>query len=399
MRRNWVVLLIALGVDNLGSGLFLPLTMVYVTRVVGLPLGVAGAAVTAGTVAGLLVPALVGPLVDRVGPRPVVVVSQVLQAVAALVYLTASGVASVVVGALLLAMGQQMFYSALFALIADVAGTGPKDRAFAVVGMVRSAAFGFGALAAGVLLAGGDTVLRWAIGVDGLTFVVAAGLAVLLRVSHQRPARDEPNGVGVLRNRPYLLLIGTTMLFSLAVDFFLIGVPVFVLDVLHGPNWLPGVLLALLTAMSALFGTAMLRLTRRWSRLGAMSLGAVLFATWCLISVAARWLPSAVQPGYLVGAVVVFGTGNLIFGPRANALAEAAAPVASRGRHLAAFQYAFTLAGVLAPAVVGLFSVSYWLPWLVVALACLTASVLLRPLATKLPASAVAVDQPPFRVR
>lgn len=391
MPKSWVVLLIALGVDNLGSGLFLPLTMVYVTRVVGLPLGVAGAAVTAGTLAGLLVPALVGPLVDRIGPRPVVIVSQLLQTVAALAYLTASGVVSVVIGALLLATGQQMFYSALFALVADVAGTGPKDRAFVVVGMVRSATFGLGALAAGVLLAGGDTVLRWAIGVDGLTFVLAAGLlAALLRVPHQRPAGDEPGGVRVLRNRPYLLLIGTTMLFSLAVDFFLIGVPVFVLDVLRGPNWLPGVLLALLTAMSALFGTTALRLTRRWSRLGAMSVGAILFATWCLVSVAARWLPPAVQPGYLVGAVLVFGIGNLIFGPRANALAEAAAPTASRGRHLAAFQYAFTLAGVLAPAVVGLFAVSYWLPWLVVGLACLAASVLLRPLATKLPARAVA---------
>ena len=51
---------------------------------------------------------------------------------------------------------------------------------------------------------------------------------------------------------------------------------------------------------------------------------------------------------------------------RVNALAEAAAPAAVRGRYLAAFQYSFTVPGVLAPAVVALFSVAVWLPWLVV---------------------------------
>jgi hypothetical protein len=47
---------------------------------------------------------------------------------------------------------------------------------------------------------------------------------------------------------------------------------------------------------------------------------------------------------------------------RANALAEAIAPPAVRGRYLAAFQYAFTVPGVIAPAVVALFSVAVWLP-------------------------------------
>ena len=41
VRRNRVALLTALGVDNFGSGLFLPVTLLYVIRVVGLPLAVA----------------------------------------------------------------------------------------------------------------------------------------------------------------------------------------------------------------------------------------------------------------------------------------------------------------------------------------------------------------------
>jgi len=61
------------------------------------------------------------------------------------------------------------------------------------------------------------------------------------------------------------------------------------------------------------------------------------------------------------------GRGQLVSTGRINALAEAAAPDAPGLAYLAAFQYAFTIAGVLAPAVVALFSVTPWLPWLVVA--------------------------------
>ncbi|HEU5483927.1 MAG TPA: hypothetical protein VFU98_03395, partial [Microlunatus sp.] len=87
-----LALLVALGVDNFGSGLLPPLTLVYATREAGLPLAVAG-------------------------------------------------VVAVALAVCLLAAGQQLFYSSLFALIADVAGDRPKDHPFAVVGMVRAACF------------------------------------------------------------------------------------------------------------------------------------------------------------------------------------------------------------------------------------------------------------------
>ncbi len=80
MVSSRTALLGALGVDNAGSGLFLPVALLYVTRDVGLPLTVAGMVVAAGTVAGLAVPPLAGHLGDRVGPRRVVVAAELLQA-------------------------------------------------------------------------------------------------------------------------------------------------------------------------------------------------------------------------------------------------------------------------------------------------------------------------------
>jgi MFS family permease len=80
---------------------------------------------------------------------------------------------------------------------------------------------------------------------------------------------------------------------------------------------------------------------------------------------------------------------TLVSGPRAVALAAAVAPPAARGRYLAAFQYAFTAAGVVAPAVVALYSVAVWLPWVLVAASATVAIVGLGALASRLPASAV----------
>jgi len=74
---------------------------------------------------------------------------------------------------------------------------------------------------------------------------------------------------------------------------------------------------------------------------------------------------------------------------RANALAEALAPRAARGRYLAAFQYAFTVPGVIAPAVVALFSVAVWLPWLLAGTGAALAVAMLRWLAGRLPADAL----------
>ena len=97
MRRSRVGLTGGPGSQQLGSGLFLPVVLLYVTRVVGLPLAAAGTVVALGTVAGLAVPPTAGRLVDRVGPRRVVIGAELLQALGAVTYLAAWGTAMVAV--------------------------------------------------------------------------------------------------------------------------------------------------------------------------------------------------------------------------------------------------------------------------------------------------------------
>lgn len=381
-------LLVALGVDNAGSGLFLPLILVYVTREVGLPLAVAGVTVAAGTVVGLLVPPVAGRFVDRVGPRPVVIASQVVQALGAFGFLVADGVVAVAAAVCLLAAGQQLFYSSLFALISDVVGDRAKDHPFAVVGMVRSACFGLGALAAGGLLTVG--ALRAAVVINVVSFVVCAFLlAWRVRAPHVPP---RPAARGRISRR-FLGVVVVTGLLALGLDFFLVGLPVYVLD-LGTPAWLPGVLLALHTAVASTCGTLAVRVTRHLPRTTTLALAAVLMVVWCALCVAAAALPAGWRVAWLLATALVLAVSGVLFGARANALAVAMAPAESRGRHLAAFQYAFTVPGVLAPAVVALFAAGVWVPWAVVAGAAAVGAGAFRWLGTRLPAEVTAASSP-----
>ena len=392
VRRNRVALLTALGVDNFGSGLFLPVTLLYVIRVVGLPLAVAGTVVAVGTIAGLAVPGVAGRLVDRVGALPVVVGAELLQALGAVAYLAARGVVVVAVAAVLLAAGQQLFYSSLFALISDVAGAGPKDRPFAVALLVRSACFSAGGLAAGALLSvAGQVGYRIAVGVDAASFAGCALLLALLvrlpRPDH-RDARRAVRSRGPLTDRVFLAVIVAAGLTSLLGDFYLSGISVYAIRELHTRPWLPGTSIALSGGLNSIGATLALRVTRSLRRTTVLIVGAGLFVISCVVFAAAVLVPLAWRPAELLAATVVLAVAGLLF-MRANALAAAIAPAAARGRYLAAFQYAFTVPGVLAPAVVALFSVAVWLPWLLAGTSAALAMLLLRWLSARLPAHAL----------
>lgn len=399
LRRSRIGLLVALGIDNFGSGLFLPLSIVYATRVIGVPVSVAGIVVSASALVGLLIPPVAGRFVDQVGPRAVVVTSQLMQAGGTAAYFLADGVPGMALGAVLLGAGQRTFYSGLFALIADVAEEGPKDRSFAVVSMLRSGAFGLGSLTTGALLTTvSDTALRIAVCVNTTTLVLAAGLLAIFvhpRVHEARAAGgDRGVGAGILRDRPFVALILVTAMFALTSQFFLVGAPVYALEELHTPGWVPGASLALLTGLFAVGGTLAVRFTNGLKRTTSIAVAGGLYIAWSLASLAALLLPSEWQAMWLVLSTLLLVAAGLINGTRANALAEAAAPAPVRGQYLAAFQYAFAIPELVAPLVVSLFVVGPWMPWLVlVAVACL--GLLAMPyLSRRLPAHAITAQAP-----
>jgi MFS family permease len=387
--RSQLALLTGLAVDNFGSGMFLPLAVVYATRVVGLSVGAAGLTLALATALGFAGPRAAGRLTHRFGPRPVVVVAQLVQGAGAVAYLLAGTVAGVFVAAALLAVGAQLFYCSVFVLVAEISPDEAKERPFAWVGMVRSAAFGAGTLVGAVMVSQHTRAgLQWLVATDALTFVMAALLLrTLVKVSAvDHLAAPAARTLTVLRDRSYLTLMVAVSLMALPLDVALVGTPVYILDVVHGPAWLPGTLLAAGTVLSSVVGIRVVSLLRNRRRTWSLQAAAVAYASFCVGLGIIRFLPAVLLVPVAAGAWLLLVLGNTMANPISGALSEALPPRSERPGYMATFQYAFTCAQVAAPAVVGLFAVAAWLPWTVAAVASLIGLAALQRLSSRIPA-------------
>lgn len=176
---------------------------------------------------------------------------------------------------------------------------------------------------------------------------------------------------------------------ALATDFLLVGLPAYAIEVLRTAAWVPSVCIAMLTAATSALSGRALRYTAERRRTSALAVAGYCFIAWCAVTACAGLLPHSWAAPWLLASTVLVIVGNLMAGTRANAIAEAVAPPGFRGRYLAAFQYSFTVAGLLAPLVVASFAVASWVPWLLVAVSVAVGTGTLPWLARTLPAQAV----------
>ncbi|MFF0452874.1 MFS transporter [Nocardia africana] len=386
-------LLIGLAIDNFGSGLFLPLTLVYLTRESGLSLGTAGAVLAAATVLSLFAPALVMRLIGTMGARQVVIAAQVIQACGLTIYLVSTGVAGAVLAAFLLATGIQTFYSALLGLIAETAPEGPKDSAYAVVAMVRAGAFGMGTVTAGSALALIAVVdLRVIAVADVATFLIAAGiLAKFVHPDHSTEPRGHRGSSFASSSREFLAVLLLCALAALPIDFLLVGFPVFATDVLRTSPIVVGATLAVSAVTSSVGGSLVIRLTDAWSRTRSIAVGIGGAMIWCASLLTAQWLPAALLPVWIPVSTAALSLGSMLCTARISAMAEAAVPVEQRARQLALLQYSFTAAQITAPLLAGQFEPIAAVPWLILLFTSVTALALARWLGRRL---GVAVTRP-----
>ncbi|MGX1909966.1 MFS transporter [Streptomyces phaeochromogenes] len=173
---------------------------------------------------------------------------------------------------------------------------------------------------------------------SALAFLAAALVVVLAVPStpHAPPPVEGSFGYrALLRDRPYLALIGTCAIFALCSMFLALSLPVYVVQGLSGPDWAPGPLLALNTLLLATCTAAVTRFVRRrCTRVRAMVWAGGLWVLWCAASAGAALLPSRALVPFLVAVVVCYTVAEMTYGPASNALAADAAPSGSRGTYL-----------------------------------------------------------------
>ncbi|WFE60207.1 MFS transporter [Micromonospora sp. WMMD712] len=401
--RGGAVLIGALVVDSIGNGLFLPLGLIFFTRITDVPLALIGVLLSVANVMQLPIPLFAGALVDRFGALPLVVLAQVLQALGYAAAGMVHGSVGILLSAVLTALGVRFFWSSIFTLIADYVdgrdGAQSKDYWYGWANMARTAGLGVGGVLTGIALAsphtGQQTFRMIAFGAAACFAVAAVTIALVVRAPRAKQ-QDVPSLQGyraLMRDRPYLGLVLVNAVFALSTMMLALALPTLVLLHLHAPGWLvSGLLVGNTVVVSVVTAPVVLRL-RRFRRTRVVATAAALWAVWALLLAVLRPEHLSWAIPLLVASTLLYTAATVIHAPVSMGLAAAAAPADTRGRYLAIFQYSFTLAEVVGPSFFTmLFAAYHGLPW--VALAALNGVAILAVLALerRLPAAAVRDD-------
>lgn len=343
-------------INALGYGLFAPFSILYFHQVVGLSLPLVGLGLSLATGVGLVATPLGGPLIDRFGARLVAVVTNLLGAVGFAAYLSVHSFAGFLIVALFLAVGSSSGGTAGTALVVDLAAPADRDRWYALVRMAFNAGAGAGALLAGVLVAvGGTSGYRWIVGLNGLSFALAAGLLFLVRVHRSSVTTKAPSGTyrTVLRDRPFLGLVGANALIWISVVALEVALPPYLIIIVHAPAWIVGLLFGLNTGMVVVLQIPVVRVVTSWRRTRIMAAGGLGYGLSFLLFAAAPFVSLGLVPLYLCVCMILYTLAEIIYAPTSTALAAATAPIGMQGRYLAIFQLSLASAATITPALAG----------------------------------------------
>jgi len=377
--RGRFPLLAGLMIDSFGGGCAGPLLLLYFLRVADIPLGTAGVLLTVATLFSIAAPAAVGVVIDRVGPRNLVVGAQFAQGLAFVGFFFGRSLWLLFLCALVTTTGQRVFWSSIFSLLNDVSDPGDRDRWFGLGGMMQAAGFGLGALVAGALLSfDGDRPFLIAMAVNAVTFFVAGVLLLRLHVTHTRTAAADAGDASaplLRKDKAFLVLIGANTVLALCTMLIGVGLPVYVTEALPAPRWIVGVLLAATSVVLATGQTLVVRHSEKRRKTHVLILAGLLWAVWGVLMAGLLHLPTGLVVPGLVLATVVFASADVLHAATSNALAAAVAPQVGHGKYLSYWQYSFTFASVLAPGFFAqLFEVRREFPWLAISLLALLAA-------------------------
>ncbi|WP_431681367.1 MFS transporter [Kitasatospora sp. KL5] len=346
---------LAVLVDALGAGLLRPFLLLYGVGVLGIGIGTAGLALSAGMLAGLTAVPLTGRWIDRGARSRPVAATLLVRAAGVGVLLAAGGLAGYTAAAVLLGIGSQTWPTAHAAVVAALTEGRTRDAALAAGRSLRNAGLGAGALVATAATAGGTGALRALALLTAAACLAAAALAWSLRLSvpaaepdrRRTPRRTGPGhgtgtGTGLLglANLPY----------AFCFDVLEVALPALLVTTLHvSPAWSSGIFVGN-TVLVITTQLAVVLWAGRRSRRSVLAASGLVLALSYLGFWAAGALGGAAGAAGIAAVAVLYTAGEILYTGTGTALVVAAALPGQLGRALARWELSSGLGRAVAPA-------------------------------------------------
>ena len=249
-HRRFVV---ALALDAVGSGIWMPLSMLYFLHQTSLGLVRLGLAMTiANTLVIPLVPYL-GALVDRFGPKR----RDASSATPARRWRSCSTRSPTPwwpspCWSSRASLTRTAFWSALGPMVTQITEPGERELWFGFLQAMRNAGFGVGGVLAAIALTiGSDAAYQSVVLGNAVSYVAAfalmLGVAGGARVAAARADRSSP--WVAFGDRSYRVLVAVILCYALTGTILSIAMPVYFVDGLALPGWVPGTVFVINTVM------------------------------------------------------------------------------------------------------------------------------------------------------
>ncbi|GAA4366642.1 MFS transporter [Nocardioides caricicola] len=341
----------AIAIDAIGSGVFLPVSMLYFLATTDLTLVQVGAAISIASAIAIPAGPLLGGLVDRIGAKQILLLGNLMQFAGFVAYFVTDSFAGLTFWTVVVSVGRTAFWGSYGNIVAAISRPGEREKWFGFLGAMRNVGFAVGGLVSGLAITIGTPSAYYAVVLaNAASYAVA--FVLLLAVPATAPSEHRsPEGAWatVLRDGPYWVLWLGQFAYSSAMMVLNIAIPIYAVTVLDLPGWVVGAAFTLNTVMCGLGqGLVVHGLTghRRWR---VLVLANVVFVVSFVVLLGASAFSLVLAAALVLVGTVVYTVGEMLGGPVLSALGAEAAPEHLRGRYLSLMQLAWTITGAIAP--------------------------------------------------
>lgn len=366
-------MLLGVTLSALGNGLVLPFAFVYFHSVRHIPTSIAGLVFSYGAVISLLAAPVVGTLIDKWGPRPILIISLSITGVGYASFSLIRTIPDAFIAMTICAIGNSAAWPSQGALSTELTPDHLRERIYGAQFALLNLGLGLGGLASSLIVSidRPRTFEILYVG-DGISFFVYVLVVLTLRnVGHRSKAQRAHNATleggwgDVIRDRVFVK-VWVVALFAIFLSYsqLEVGFASFATTVAGvRPSRLAWAY-AVNTVVIAVFQLWVIKKLEKLPRAKGLAIATLFWAVaWAALAIA------GINKGIAVPAIIlcqfIFAIGEMVWSPIMPAIVNQIAPDHLRGRYNSASTNTWQIGMVMGPASAGvLLGAGLWGLWL-----------------------------------
>lgn len=355
-------IVVGLALSAIGRGMTLSLLMVYLNDMRGFTTSFGGLLMAWGALFGIACSGPLGALVDRIGPKIVMIAGLVVSAISGFGFAFVSTKSSAVIVMTLFALGNQCIWPAQMVMLTRLTPVEIRSKIFGFNFMLLNLGLGVGGLLSSLIIRE-NSLFSYQVMylIDGVTYLIFLFIIFGLNTPHagRYVAKENEPQSGSYRelfaNRKLTILtFAGIILLTFGYGPLQSGLPVYATQYLDlAPNWL-GIIFGVNTFAIVAFQPLVLKILDRHSKYTALvSVGFIWGLSWLAVGVS-PYLSMLMAGIALCISQLIFAFGEMVYAPTSPALMQELTPEHIRGRASALISLQWGISGIAGPALAGI---------------------------------------------